>query len=182
MSLDLKWHGPFGFLPDVSIACVFTHDIGKHPGLYLWTVPIGEEYLINYVGETERDFAERLEEEARYMLSGQDSFADSELLRQGIRKRISTPTITDFLGRYDYYSKRLYESLATCRLFLAPMNADRQLRQRVESALISHLRKTSERCRQFLANKKCLSPQSPPLEVNMSAPVALVGLGSTLLA
>jgi hypothetical protein len=50
-NLEITFHGPFRFLNDKE-SSVFKQPLALKQGIYVWTVPSGEEYLPYYIGET----------------------------------------------------------------------------------------------------------------------------------
>ncbi len=145
--IDLSFSGPYSWLGAPDAASIFSADVGKLAGVYLWTVPLSEGHLIYYVGETGRSFRERLLEHYRehascfYHLYAPSEFAKGE-------KRLVWP------GRYDLDDRKTavecieqYPRLAPCvaeltrlyRFMLAPLTVEYRLRQRVEAAIACHL-------------------------------------------
>jgi hypothetical protein len=61
----INWHGPFHWCTE------FLHQpIALKSGIYLWTIPYQQKYLIYYIGETERPFVSRMSEHLQNYYSG----------------------------------------------------------------------------------------------------------------
>ncbi|MBX9580075.1 MAG: hypothetical protein K2X87_07165 [Gemmataceae bacterium] len=89
MSFQFDWLGPFSVLEGASTPSVFTSDVeaARHPGVYLWTVPCGDEELVLYVGRTTRGLRMRLSEELRWRRKkAWDWFPDPHERRVRVRR------------------------------------------------------------------------------------------------
>ncbi len=98
--MELHWHGPFVMVPQPGFESVFDTHIATGKGIYLWTIELGDGYLVNYVGETGKggqSFAGRLAEDVRWDLGGQAKgngrangiVCDPDLFQEGQRVPIA---------------------------------------------------------------------------------------------
>lgn len=145
--LAVAFGGPFSWPGTADAPCVFECQQGKSAGVYLWAIAHPEGYLVYYVGETGRSFAQRLLEHYREHASAFYHLNSPKEFTMGERVAV-------WPGRYDVTEKRSprecvarYEQLAPCiieltaiyRFFLAPLAvSDRECR-RIEAALAAWL-------------------------------------------
>ena len=116
-------------------------------GVYLWTVPRGNQYLTYYVGETGRSFFARFTEHSRNYLSGlyrvydPDCFAvgDKVLVWEGMWKSGTQNQMGVFLNRFADLAPVILRFLRLFRLFLIPLDTDIRGRQRLEAAIANYL-------------------------------------------
>ncbi len=189
-SLHLKCSGPYTWTS--GPACVF--DAGRDvAGIYLWTIPYREGYLVYYVGETGRSFTERLSEHAESYLTGRyriwepAAFSRGEkvLLWDGMWRSDSRNTIGDFLARYPELSAAVHSLFGAMRLFLIPMEADARLRQRVEAALALGLRDREGIVGAFQDSDIRYRPRrkmEPSISVELDLPALIHGVSHTFEA
>src|SRR5690606_4537724 len=109
------------------------------PGIYLWAVPLGTNYLVNYVGIACTSIASRHDDHLRSYLSGQYVIYDPNAFRLGKREPVFSPVegLRTFLRDLERNTKALVAQLRTCRVFFAPLHADRETLECLESALIT---------------------------------------------
>ena len=146
--LEVRWHGPYKFF-GAKDDSVLTTSLSSQLGIYLWTIPFEDKYLTYYVGETGRSFAIRFMEHARDLLNGlyriydPDEFAEGRktMVWGGMWKpgRKDPGTMLEFLNRYLEMSQFIYRYLGQFRFFLAPINVEKRIRQRIEAAIAKKL-------------------------------------------
>ena len=154
--LSLQWHGPFTWTRQEGTR-VFDSPVVIEPGVYVFTVPHGAAFLAYYVGQTGQSFRKRLEAHTKEYLSGvYRTYAPAlfvagqkELVWGGLWKKDRVHLWPDFLERYVELALTIYRFLSCFRLFLAPIKADRRVRERVEAAVAEALRNQNERTRAF---------------------------------
>jgi hypothetical protein len=78
--MDLELVGPFKWRE------VFSRPEAKESGVYLWTAQYERKYLVSYVGETGRSFADRFAEHTRNTISGLWDICDPVEFVKGHRK------------------------------------------------------------------------------------------------
>ena len=144
--LVVRFQGPFSWCN--GDRCIFTSSLGKQAGVYLWTV---EYYqggdLVYYVGETGRRFSERMLEHFREHMSGGYQLCEPTEFRRG-KKVVLWPgrynpewrtTVGEFLERFSALAEPIEELTKIYRFWLAPLEVERRLRERIEAAIAEHL-------------------------------------------
>lgn len=145
---ELQWFGPFTWLGEDK-DCLFNRPEAIKPGIYLWTVPFKKKYLVYYVGETGVSFSRRFTEHTRDYLSGyyrvynpqQFSEGKKQLVWEGMWKPGTRNRMGEFLKRYLELSKIIYEFLGKLRIFLSPLEVEKNIRQRIEGTIADSLYK-----------------------------------------
>jgi len=150
--LEIQWYGPYKFYgnKDESVLLV---PIGKRKGVYLWSIQYENKYLPYYVGETGVSFAIRSMQHIQSYLNGFYRVFDPRefvkgnkvLLWGGMWKsgRKGPDTLNEFLKNYLTLSPKILEFLGQLNLFLAPVDTDRRIRERIEAAISKKLIKQS---------------------------------------
>ncbi len=176
-NLCLSWHGPFTFVPYADKPCVFEQPLAKQFGIYLWTIAIGDGYLINYVGEASKQSLDlRIAQGVQYVLSGQDVWADLKLFEAGVREVEPRISIQQFLGEYHQRSEEIIRLLRLCQVFLAPHAGEICSTKQIESLLIDLLRQGDEHVARFLANKRIGSLPPKDIRIEFQTACRLYGL------
>jgi hypothetical protein len=157
---QLEFLGPFHWRRSGSLPCVFEAPEGKRGGIYLWTVEIGAEHRVHYIGQSRRSFRQRIQEHLDSYLNGRYKILDPSFLVRGeLRALWDGATAFDDAGRRIecWFDKAelmlpdLRSLLESFRFFLAPFKADARMHQRVEGALGAHyLTHEDEGIREFL--------------------------------
>lgn len=153
--------GPFSWLGHEGTKSIFDAPDGKKAGIYLWTVRLEEENgeLVYYVGKTNRSFSQRMREHFKEHLAGFYHVYSPEEFRKGERNpepvwrgmylRHRTPAIVELAKIYPTISSQIIELANTYRFFIAPLNANRRILERIEGALYNHLKNHSGKTGQF---------------------------------
>jgi hypothetical protein len=152
MTIALHFQGPYPLCSeseDVLTGCPCLHS----PGLYFWTVemPTGTQ-RVSYIGETSTSFYQRTKEHIIQKLGGMYRICDpramaegrAEILWDGLWRRGTREKLPDFLQRYESLAPQIKASLLLQKIFVAPLECDRRLRQRIEGALAKAIRSTPE--------------------------------------
>jgi hypothetical protein len=154
--MQLQFGGPYTLVP-AEPDCVFGPEVaardGGSPGLYLWTIPYGDGYLIHKVGETGKKLSARLNDSVRQLKKEAKirGVRDASSFRQGRLTSSQLPSDDEHLSR-------LIDQFLRCfRVFLAPTDIQQDERQFIESAIIRELHKQelykAGRFENFLYNK-----------------------------
>jgi hypothetical protein len=146
--IRLHFEGPYPACSesaDILYGCAHS----KEPGIYLWAVrmPTGK-YRISYIGETSSSFYRRTKEHVIQTLGGNYRICDSTAMRQGVQKVLwdglwrkgSRDKLPEFLRRYAELAPLIKESLTIQVVFVAVLDCEKRLRQRIEGALADALR------------------------------------------
>ena len=148
MEIEIQFHGPFNLQKNES-ENLLLNLIGKEKGIYLWTIPFENRYLVYYVGETGVSFAVRTMEHIKNYLQGQYGLYEPTEFAKGKKVQIwsgmwkdrkSNPTVmNEFLQKYHEFSTKYFDLLSLLHFFLAPVESSQRVRQRIESAIASYL-------------------------------------------
>lgn len=189
---ELTWQGPYRWY--VKERDVFSDmPEAKQPGIYLWTVSIEKENFVYYVGETHNWFAERFSEHARGYFSGLYRVYDAEQFAQGKRFLVWGGTLhlgtkgreEEFLQMFSELEPRIYELLNLFKIFIAPLDVEDHIRQRIEAAIAGKLYRTPGIAGAFQNDDiqyKEKRKGEATLSITMKFPEPVVGLGDDLLA
>lgn len=185
----LEWHGPFSWVSTAGISCIFDEllSVNSSSGVYLWTVPYRDAYLIYYVGETGKTFRERLRKEHDRFWVGCEWFHDPKLLEQGTKgegpiykpKNSKEACLSEFEDRYDELVPIIIRLLHLFHLFIAP--AKTTLRKRIERALMWDVWDAGDPAWNIIANERW-DPRKKEISIPMNSSVRFWGLGNALEA
>jgi hypothetical protein len=144
--LTFKFNGPFA-LAACDAPLIFSDAISAESGIYLWTIPyVGGGFIVMYIGETQKSFAERMKEHAIQTLGGNYRISQPNRLREGVDEVLwnglwragTRDQLPAFIERTDL-SEPSRQMLRAVRVFVAPFDGDRRLRRRLEAALAQHI-------------------------------------------
>jgi hypothetical protein len=94
-AFHLDWHGPFGIVDGGADPNLFVakSEESRLPGVYVWTIPIGDEYWPHYIGKAEdrNGLLARLRAEARPKEPKRGFAYDMDLMLQGERVCLYEP-------------------------------------------------------------------------------------------
>ena len=186
MDIELNWSGPFSFIPSQDCQCIFGDDSAKTPGLYLWTISYEDGYLINYIGISASNVAQRQREHLDLYLCGKYRLYDPKKFVAGKKVVVYQPEegFESFLSRYKELSTTLLQQLQVYRLFVAALDADKPLLEKIETSLITVLRDAGGLTAEFLGN---IRPSRIPQEndrqlISWKSRHRFVGLPSNIFA
>ena len=156
----LEFYGPFHWKRSTSLPCLFEAPEGKQGGIYLWTVQVGPEERVHYIGQSRRSFRQRLKEHLDCYLTGEYKIVEPTLLAQG---RLTSAwdgaaafddagrRLEEWLDSWEIVLPELKLLLETFKFHLAPFDGDKRLQERVEGAIGAHfLCHEDEAIREFL--------------------------------
>ena len=143
----VQFYGPYSWADDKGVDCIATADLGQKAGLYLWAITLAEGELIYYVGETGRSFRTRMLEHFKEHMSGgyhlyePDAFACGKkvMLWPGRYDPERKTTVLEFLDVFGELAGAMVSLARVYRFYLAPLECERRLRERIEAGLASHL-------------------------------------------
>jgi hypothetical protein len=146
-TIELKFSGPYAWLPGLSAPSLGEVELGTSPGIYLWTVPSTVGELVYYVGETSRSFARRMDEHLAEQLSGRyriynpEAFlrGEKDLLWRGVYGRGAQPNVSGFVDKLPTWAPSLVEFVRSIRFHVAPTTCSDRSRRRIEAALANRL-------------------------------------------
>lgn len=87
----LEWRGPRALWSSDLSRCILLDSDAVEPGLYLWTVKVGSEYWVNYVGMSGTSIAQRQRVHIEEFLCGHYWIYDANSLSQGRKEAIYDP-------------------------------------------------------------------------------------------
>jgi len=182
MPLTIRWMGPLSFRPDDATS-IFTSPAAASAGLYLWAIPTPDGYLVQRVGGTPKPFwlchYELLEAFRRgaYPIHRAASLAAGR--RDPLyRGQLAGRRDSAFEVRRRKLEPELNATLALLAIFLAPLDAGRQLRQRLEAGILRRLESAGRPYTALLERHRIPAAvtSATPVQVRslMEHPVALV--------
>jgi hypothetical protein len=154
----LKWHGPFSFNRQANLSSVFDCDHARSSGIYLWTVPYKDGFLVYYVGETGATFGVRLKQEYDRFYNGQEylvhipDFKVGNPARHVYKPRGAKGVSPDFAPRQIELRAVADEMLSTMRVFLEPIELSKEDRLLVERGTVWNIWDSGGRSDSFLSN------------------------------
>jgi len=144
MDIVLNWTGPFSFTSEVERSLLQNPE-GEHSGIYCWGVRTHGGLLPHYVGETGSSFARRhvehFEEYARGTYSTRDADAFTAgreiILFEGpLWKKEGWRLKQPFIDNFAELSSQVAKTLDLIELYVAPLEAERRIRRRIEGAIV----------------------------------------------
>ncbi|MBL8090343.1 MAG: GIY-YIG nuclease family protein [Anaerolineales bacterium] len=145
----VEFIGPFSWHGQDDTTSIFDASEGKKSGIYLWTIKIDEGELVYYVGKTNRHFSQRMKEHFKehlagfYRINSPEEFKKGEkvILWGGMYLRYKSPKPDELFKIYPTISKQIVDIARMYRFFIAIVEADRRILERIESAFAKHLYK-----------------------------------------
>lgn len=142
----VTFQGPYCFFKNGDFPAIFSIPVENQKGVYIWTISVGDKELVHYIGITGRTFGERMEEHIKGYLSGTDKYAifDPENLKKGRLVRVwdglwRGAEAEIFIKRYAILFPKILKLLKSFRIYVAPLEYDARLLERIEAALAGHL-------------------------------------------
>jgi hypothetical protein len=141
--ITVEFEGPFSWVVGDGVPAIADSDNGKKKGVYLWTVQLDDGELIYYVGQTGRSFDKRMFEHfVEHMSGGYHLWDPSEFSRgQKVqlwpgrygRDKETSPSV--FVQQFQTLAPSIEALAKLYRFFLAPLDCDERLRNRIEAAI-----------------------------------------------
>jgi hypothetical protein len=193
----LNFQGPFRWHGSLEEVVFSQEGIIDQPGIYLWCAEQPQGYLVYYVGETGVSFKYRFEGHAKSYYCGEYSFLNTDEFVQGKRVvvwwgklRMKENWASEFNQKSQELIPKLVEFLGVMRIFLAPLNVERNIRQRIESTIAAHLKKQPEpigsfidadrrHSRELVNNEKILVEVNTPRPIQGISPIFEVQIPKT---
>lgn len=144
----LNFEGPFGLMRN-SKSFLFDQAKAKEPGIYLWTVPYCRGgYLVSYIGETSASFGQRLKDHlvqtvgGNYRICDPDSLTrgEPEVLWNGLWRKGTRNKFHEYIERLEELAPVIRKLLQIEAIFVAPLQCETRLRQRIEGAIANFIR------------------------------------------
>jgi hypothetical protein len=190
-SIVVNFIGPFSWLGTEDSSSIFDSPESHKKGIYLWAVNIEAGYLIYYVGITARSFSERMKEHLKEHFAGFYHLNKSAEFKKGIRKPIwpgmydveKKISLIELASHHAILSGEIYELAKIYRFFIAPIDNDKRLIERTESALANHLYQQEGIVGTFQEKGIRYRPRlqtEKPLFASFKAPANILGLPERL--
>jgi hypothetical protein len=146
-AFHLEWHGPYAIVDGANDPNLFAAKpaVARSRGVYAWTVPVGDEYWVYYIGKAEDQYGllARLRAEARRKEPKRCYIDDTELLLHGERVPLyrprnsrGEPDEASWQSDPDRFTACSDRFRQIVRIFVAPMADARKLIRFAEGALI----------------------------------------------
>jgi len=191
---EIRWYGPYSWYGTKDDS-FFIQPVSKKSGVYLLAIPFKNGYLTYYVGETGRPFATRLIEHARYYLHGLYRIFDPRQFAEGKKELVwggmwkpgtkGPRRMLEFLNRYSELSPLIYEFLGMLKIFVAPLDVEKRIRERIEAAIANRLYQQPGVVGKFQDDDIKYRPRrtdEEPFSVRMGSFETILGLCSELTA
>jgi len=190
--IAIDFHGPFK-IGGNNGSILFSNQVSRHSGIYLFTVQYNDGYLVYYVGETGKSFFERIKEHAIHYFGGNYRVYDPKafknaqktLIWQGMWQRDTKDRMPIYIDKCHALVPIIRDFLKLLDIFVAPFEAETRLRRRIEGAFARHLRQQPPPIGNFqdddiryIQRKR----DETPIHVRISCSHKLHGMPSTLLA
>lgn len=190
--VHVHFHGPFSAAGEGGYRCLFTDEIAERVGVYLWTINVGGEERVWYVGQTERGFGTRTAEHLAGSLSGAYTTYDAAALSRGENRLAEAAvvgrwpeTLPSFLGNYERLTPNIIGVIRLVNIHVAPLADDEHLYNRVEGAIGRHYKAHPDpELRDFLTPGLRLPaavPGDKPIHLVLSSDVPIAGLPQHIL-
>jgi hypothetical protein len=185
--VEVSFSGPFSWPGTPDAPSVFDAEVRRLPGIYLWTVPLPEGHLVNYVGETGRSFEVRLLEHYKdhmtcmYHLYSPAEFAQGKKVVKwpGRYDPADRKSVRECLDQCAKFSSLANENAHIYRFFLAPLSCEKRTRLRIEAAIAEALYAAPGLAGTFQDIGIHYDPRTAdeaPIECVVTSPVPLIGL------
>ncbi|MFZ2423432.1 MAG: GIY-YIG nuclease family protein [Anaerolineae bacterium] len=147
--IELNFGNPVAWFRQNDVPGIQDVTTASNPGIYLWTVQTDSGELVYYVGETGRSFVARMAEHLTQQLSGMYHIYEPESFRNGVKHALwrgaygqeKEPSgVAGFLDLLPTIAPSLASFVRLMRFRLAPLDAERRLRERIEVAIALHLK------------------------------------------
>lgn len=190
MVYHVKWYGPFEWYGENSI---FSHPLGEEGGIYLFTAPFEGKHLIYYVGETGRSFIQRFLEHTQAYLSGLSRvYEPTEFVKgkkvfawEGMWNTYTRPKrMVEFLNRHVKLSPIILRFLQCMRVFIAPLNEDKRIIERIEAAIHHRLDEQAGIIGTFQDDDiryRSKRDDEEPIIIKMSQTESLLGINNQII-
>lgn len=191
--IEIEFFGPFSWPGADDAPSIFTQEVARQPGIYLWAVRATNGYLIWYVGETGREFKLRLLEHYQEHAAGMYHLYEPGSLAFGSKVEIwpgrydsaNRKSIAECIAAFPSLSGSIHTLTSMYRFFVAPLACEPRMRKRIESAIADALYACSGVVGEFQERGiryHRRSPHEEPVRVTIRAGGELLGLPEGVLA
>lgn len=147
-NFTLSFVGPFGLTGNHD-KILFYEPEAHLQGVYIWTIPyIPGGLIVNYVGETSTSFGQRMKDHLIQKVGGNYRISDPDQIVNGIDAVIWNGLwrkgTRDKMGEYVEMlvdlAPKIQKSIALINVFVAPLEVEKRVRHRVETAFAEHIK------------------------------------------
>jgi hypothetical protein len=192
--MKISFAGPFSWEGAVDAPCVYNVPESHDLGVYLWTVPLQNGYLISYVGETGVSFDAGLRQHyrmvvaAKYHVYSAAEYARGEKVTlwpgywgdwEDGQRGANRKSKEECLANLERLSEPIQQMVSIQRFFLAPLSCNDRIRRRIKTAIQFSLFDLPGKIGAFqerLARYHPRRKDETPIECVVSSPVPLLGL------
>jgi len=190
MTMTVRFEGPYG-LATKTPPLLFEQQVATKCGVYLWVIPYRKGgHLVSYVGETGVSFWQRTKDHLIQTMGGNYRISDPDLLVEGKAKTVwngmwrrdTRDRMLEFLERADELVPLARRELQLTVMFVAPLEVDGRLRQRIEAGIALEIRKQAGELR-LLPDDIRYRPRresEAPLHVEVRCPSLVHGLPTSV--
>ena len=193
IDVDVHFHGPFFPVEEGGCRCLFTDEVAKRTGVYLWTIILGGKERPWYVGQTRVGFGARIAQHLAGFLSGEYTTYDAAALSRGENRRAAGAAVgrwpqklPSFLRNYERLTPNIIGLIRLIKFHVAPLAGDAHLHDRVEGAIGRHYKTHSDpELRDFFfpgLRIPAAVPFDKPIRLVLSSEAPVAGLPPHLLA
>lgn len=185
VDVAVHFHGPFSALEGAAHPCLFSTEISKRSGVYIWTIEVNGDHKPWYVGQTQRDFGRRTGEHLRSFLCGEYAVCDPQALARGENKVVWSPRsgvagwperLPAFLGEHSTLMPKVVGLIRLLRFHVAPLDGDRRVFDGVEGALGRHFGRVLGEFWDAGIKVPGKIPGQTPMRLLLTSDVAIAGL------
>lgn len=141
VTIECEWVGPYEWPHRGS-------HLPHWPGIYLWTFPFEQGYIVYAAGITRRSLRSRFREHTRSYLDGTYNLFDVTALCRGLRvqrwqgfwsKKRPAEKVAEFERRREELRELALDQMAACQIFAAQFPTEDRLLERLEAAIMNQL-------------------------------------------
>ncbi|MBW6475027.1 MAG: hypothetical protein K0B14_18010 [Anaerolineaceae bacterium] len=145
--IDITFKGPFYWVCEQGKTSILESPSCRQSGVYFCSVSYQEKDLVYYIGQTGRWFSSRLAEHFLQHASGGYHLYEPNAFLRGEKIQVwpgrydatQRTTISDFLDHFDELAPVIKKLASIYRFWVAPIDGDKRLRERLEAAMSIHL-------------------------------------------
>lgn len=190
--VKLNFLGPYSWLDMPDAPSLLEAETSRHPGIYLWTIPLAHGHLVYYVGETGRAFRVRMLEHYKEHASGMYHLYDPERFAKGEKISLwpgrydvgERKTALECIVAYPHLCRAITELTGIYRFLLAPLECDARLRRRIEAAIAAELMCQSDPMGSFQEPGVRYHPRrgsESSLHIDVESAVPILGMPNSLV-
>jgi len=188
--VPVDFQGPFSAVDNGACRCLFGDQIANRTGVYLWTINVGGEDRVWYVGQTRVGFGTRMAQHLRGMLSGEYPTYDVAALLRGEYRLAAgavagrwPETLPSVLRNFETLVPNIVGLIRLTKFHLAPLAGDAHLHNRVEGMIGRYYQShRNPQLRVFPAGVKLPAavPFDTPIRLVLSSEAPVAGLPAEL--